>query len=608
MSDILSRQLPVALLLFVGRVALGVELSLNVSERGGWTFSQTRSTDAAGVEEHVIALSSAVPSVPPKFSVSFSVPQTDVRHLWTAESELFKLEPDWSIGFHAIDTQFANSLPVFALFNGAETNRLTVALSEDRRQVKSHFGLREEDSSVLCRFFFFERPEAPCTAYRVTIRVDRRRVFWSEPIREATAWLERANRTVPLSVPPVAFEPLYSTWYCFHQDVTDRAIEDECRHAAALGMKALIVDDGWQTDDTNRGYAFTGDWKVSARRFPDMAAHVARVQAMGMKYMMWFGIPFVGEKNAATYDRFRGKFLTVKEGRGFAVLDPRFPEVREHLSSLCERAARDWNLDGFKFDFIDQFRIVKGIDPAVAENYAGRDFKGVPEATECLMTNLISRLKAHKPDLLVEFRQPYVGPNIRRFGNMLRAGDCPGDALANRLRTVNLRLTSGSSCVHSDMLAWHPDESPEEAATQVLSCLFSTVQYSMMLRRLPETHLRMMRHWIGFQGRHRDTLQRAVLVPHHPEAGYPLVEARGEDEKIAAVYVSGTICPVDADRRTIAVNASGAEGLVLESAVAGRAVVYDTFGEERLSVALSSGLSRVDVPRSGFAVFTPEER
>ena len=62
-------------------------------------------------------------------------------------------------------------------------------------------------------------------------------------------------------------------------------------------MKVLIVDDGWQTDDTNRGYAFCGDWQISPRRFPDMPAHVRRVHEMGLKYIVWYAVPFVGKKS-----------------------------------------------------------------------------------------------------------------------------------------------------------------------------------------------------------------------------------------------------------------------------------------------------------------------
>ena len=28
-------------------------------------------------------------------------------------------------------------------------------------------------------------------------------------------------------------------------------------------MESIIVDDGWQTDDNNRGYAYCGDWAVT---------------------------------------------------------------------------------------------------------------------------------------------------------------------------------------------------------------------------------------------------------------------------------------------------------------------------------------------------------
>ena len=59
-------------------------------------------------------------------------------------------------------------------------------------------------------------------------------------------------------------------------------------------MKGVIIDDGWQTDDNRRGYAFCGDWEISERRFPDMRAHVERVHRLGMKYLVWFSVPFMG--------------------------------------------------------------------------------------------------------------------------------------------------------------------------------------------------------------------------------------------------------------------------------------------------------------------------
>ena len=37
-----------------------------------------------------------------------------------------------------------------------------------------------------------------------------------------------------------------------------------------MGFKAAILDDGWQTDDTNRGYGYCGDWEVAEKKIKDI--------------------------------------------------------------------------------------------------------------------------------------------------------------------------------------------------------------------------------------------------------------------------------------------------------------------------------------------------
>ena len=99
-------------------------------------------------------------------------------------------------------------------------------------------------------------------------------------------------------------------------------MEAECAEAARLGMKVVILDDGWQCDDIERSYASCGDWRVSARRFPDMRGHVARVHGLGLKYMVWFSMPFVGEKTAARY--------------AYAILNSPDDEVNELVDAIRE--------------------------------------------------------------------------------------------------------------------------------------------------------------------------------------------------------------------------------------------------------------------------------
>ena len=82
---------------------------------------------------------------------------------------------------------------------------------------------------------------------------------------------------------------------------------------------------------------------------------------------------------------------------------------------------------------------------------------------------------------MIEFRQPYIGPLMRKYGNMFRAGDAPNAYVANRVRTIDLRLLSGETAVHSDMIMWHPDEPVERAALQLLNVMFSVGRVSPVL-------------------------------------------------------------------------------------------------------------------------------
>lgn len=576
---------------------VAVDLKVDCAKPGSWKIETVR-VASGEVEEYEFSLSSPVEAVPPRFEVSFDVPQLDAHHRWTTRTEKVTVPPDWSCG---IDSRLCSQMPLVAFLNDSDRNRICVSASEAIRNVHFEAGLREEDCRLVWKVVFFGEPEAPLSRYAVRLRIDRRDIFFGDAIREGTDWIVKAGGLKPAAPPPSAFEPLYSTWYGFHQNVCDRDVEAELAEAAKLGMKAVIVDDGWQTDDNNRGYAYTGDWEISKRRFPDMASHVKNVHALGMKYMVWYGVPMMGLK-AKNHERFSGKYLWTTDDRwsGYSCMDPRFPEVREYIVSLYEKTLREWDVDGLKLDFIDDIGF-RGVDPAIGDNYAGRDIKALPDAVDRLMKEIYSRLKAIKPDVLIEFRQGYVGPAIRQYGNMIRAADCPGDLLANRARTANLRLTSGLSAVHSDMLEWNTGETPENAARFILSSIFSVVQYSVMLRNLPEGQRRMLAHWIRFTREHRDALLKGGFRPHHYEAFYPWIEAWNEQERIVASYVSGMAVPVDASKKVnFILNGTGTESVIVDAASEAKAEIYDTFGVQTGQMDVKTGLNKVKMPISGY--------
>ena len=574
-------------------------VTLHCDAPGTWSFL-TDLQDRDGKEILTVSLQTETPAIPPQFSLSFSVPQQDIHHLWTVNgSARFAIQPDWAASAR---TNLAVGMPLYAFFNDNSTNRLVVACDEVFRDVQAVMGLREEGCRIVGKLTFFTVKEAPASRYRVSICLDSRDVFWSESIREAALWMGESAGCTPCRVPDAAYEPLYSSWYQFHQQVEQQAIEEECRQAAGLGMKTLIVDDGWQTDDNNRGYAFCGDWKVSRNRFPDFPAHVKRVREMGIRYMLWYSVPFIGEESD-NYERFQGKYLYHNAGLRASVLDPRFPDVRKFLIDTYVQAAKEWGLDGFKLDFIDSFTWF-GDDPALREGFGSRDIRTVPAAVDALMTGIRDALQAIRPDMLIEFRQSYVGPAIARYGNMFRVGDCPGDHQQNRIGICNLRLGAPGVAVHADMIEWNPEESPEQAARAILSAMFGVIQYSVMLREIPQAHRDLIRHWLNFSQQHKEALLKGYFKPYHPEAGYPVIEAGNAEEAILGIYQDNVMARVSEGGKPVYVlNASGSDHVLLNlPARPGKVEAYDLYGRPVKAPRLAKGLNEAAVPCGGYLV------
>ncbi|MGL5749671.1 MAG: glycoside hydrolase family 36 protein [Paraclostridium sp.] len=289
--------------------------------------------------------------------------------------------------------------------------------------------------------------------------MDENNVPYYRSLYEVQKWWEVECNIGHTDVFKDAKKPMYSLWYSYHQELKDELIEKECIAAKKLGFKTVIVDDGWQTDDTNRGYSFCGDWKIAKLKIKDMKAHVKAVHDIGMKYMLWYSIPYIG-KNSNVWNEFKDKLITFSEGQSAGILDIRYKEVREYLKRIYINAVKEWNLDGLKLDFIDEF-YMRSETPSANENM---DYKCLQDALDCLLSETISELKKINPEILIEFRQRYIGPNIRKYGNILRVGDCPNSGISNSVGIVDLRLLSGDTAVHSDMVMWNKIEKSEIAS------------------------------------------------------------------------------------------------------------------------------------------------
>ena len=547
-----------------------------------------------GLQIVTISFEAEKPSSFNPLTIKFKFPSVDINGYWNPTFDgNFNY---WRSGYTSRASRWA---PILSYYNNALNNRITFALSDALNKVDVNCYIKEEDVHFYPKFRLFSQKMPLTTSYEVQLRIDTRSIPYYQSVNEVAEWWAGMEEYKPSNVPDIAKRPMYSTWYSYHQNITAEKMIEECKISKSLGCEAIIVDDGWQTLDSNRGYAYTGDW--IPERVPQMKTFVDSVHAIGMKILLWYSLPFMGE-NAENYDRFKGKYLRYWDGQGTYVLDPRYPEVREYIIQTYEKALQNWNLDGFKLDFIGRF---SSDDKTILTKENGRDFASVNEATDFLMTEVMRRLVEVRPDIMIEFRQPYIGPLMRKYGNMFRGVDCPNNAVSNRIEITNLRLLSGNTAVHSDMFIWRKEEPVESAALQILNILYSVPQLSVRLEEIPKRHLKMIENWFGYWNQNRHILLDGKFIPSNPVANYPVLSAYDEVKQITTLFENQIVEIENQGVQKIdIINAKASTSVLLkmEESKASQITIFDCEGLEALETTdfdLKKGIQEFQVPQSG---------
>jgi len=433
--------------------------------------------------------------------------------------------------------------------------------------------------------------------YSTILRIDRRNISLYDAIQSVADWWSKAIPNKK-EVPEDAYSPVYSTWYNFHQEPEQNRLTDELRIAAELGFKTVILDDGWQIEGKGtKDYLKSGDWLVAADKFPDFKKFVQDVHSFGQKLIVWFSVPFVGYETAA-YRRFADKLLFKQDEYTRAgILDIRYPDVRQYIIDTYLRFINDYDIDGLKLDFIDNFRQTKDT-PAYNENM---DCPNVEDAVLKLLDGIRSSISRIKPDFLYEYRQFYVGPSILYYGNMIRVADCAFDSVTNRIGVVDLRMMTKDIAVHSDMLLWSPDEKIENCALQLLNILFSVPQISVLLKESTEEQIKLLKSHLNYIERNKEVLLKGHLSVKHPEANYSLVSSEDArmNRKITVLY-SESACEYSGMNEDIW-NATGYDSIVLinKEKYTVSVSVCDCFGSTINRFVTSDEALYVSVPLSG---------
>lgn len=571
------------------------ELFFNITCGEGVDCKLTGTRDIDGATEYAFALewTDAASENDAEVKLNWYVPMLGFMYRWSPLCGSNRnISPDWC---GRRSSMLASNAPMETIYNGKGVNRYTFAVSECAKRFYFGSGVVEENGSLNLIVQTNVKQYTAQNSTSFSIYIDTRDIPMHEAVWAVADWWSNDCGMTPAEVPAAALEPVYSFWYSYHQNLTYGEIEEECKRAKSLGFNVCIVDDGWQTDDSSRGYAYCGEWKPAAAKMGDMAAHVARVHEIGMKYVLWYSVPFIGFESS-NYDEFKDMILRVDGGFKAGILDPRYKKVREFLKNIYIKALVEWKLDGFKLDFIDLWSDNNGNAPYNEK----MDIPALQDAVDVFMTDVISSLKTIKPDILLEFRQCYIGPNMRKYGNMFRVADCPNDYINNRVGVLDLRMHLGNSAVHSDMLMWNPDEMPERAAIQIINVIFGVLQYSAKLDRLTPEMEKMSRFWLDFMKKHSKLLLKACVIPFESEKLYTWAKTTLDEECMIAVY-SIDKCVKPDDVKTIYI-ANGCEGerVLLECDGKYSVCVKDCYGDTVFESEIElKGINSINVPVGG---------
>lgn len=453
----------------------------------------------------------------------FSVPILDMHGYWVPESRTPSTKIVWVIESKSAGQR---AFPFIAFFNSRQINRLSAGLTN-----------LTDDARILAKM-----NQEKCT-YDITIEValgkdsqdfeliiDQRPQVWTDSLAD---WRKALALPLP-EFPEGAWEPVFCTWYAVHAAVTQDWVEKNAEVASRLGFRTLIIDDGWCFDVMKRvspetistWYEMIGDWFLSEKKFPDFENHRKRVQAMGMKYLLWVA-PFLIGAKSELYKQL-ADIVKPEYHEGCYTFDSSRKEAAKLLLGKMKHVIQDYGLDGLKVDFLDY------IFPNMEEPRG--------EDTTHFIQELARTIREVKKDALIEFRQAYATPGMLAYGTQFRAGDVPFDFIDNFHRLAQIRISVGDGVpVHADPAYWHPQESPENISRHMIASLAGVPMLSMDLLAISETEQKIIRHWLGFYQAHRETFNYGKWDVTYHQSGTAYAMVSNERESIIILHDSARI-------------------------------------------------------------------
>ncbi|MFI1767008.1 alpha-galactosidase [Streptomyces sp. NPDC020800] len=438
--------------------------------------------------------------------IRLSVPLGDAAGYWHPQAEWRRtLLADWK---GRARVGLVDGLATGCLYDHTGATKLAFSAADPVPEVQLRFGVSEENDTHVVHL------ELPASPGPHRILFVPRSDSVATAMRALRGWYAAATPAMP--VPESARLPVYSTWCAFNQQVDAGTVEAQARLAARFGCgcsSSTTAGSAWAAGAVTPAAATgcrTRTSSPTSRAMSPGSRPPGCGTWRGSRRCSW------ARPRAATHSGPRPlRHLPGHPARTYST-----PGGRKCAATSSRRVAlvRDHGLEGLTVDFIDEAMV-----------YAG-DGGDIGHALTALLTDLRTALETVRPELLLELRQPYVGPGMAAYGNMLRSFDCPAYATANRVRTIDTSLLAVSGTVHSDMLLWDPSAPLEAAVRQFSGAFHSVPQLSVRLDRLPPEQLDALGFWLGQWRRLRPQLLdgRRAGPPRRPLLPGRVIRGRRE--------------------------------------------------------------------------------
>ncbi len=370
---------------------------------------------------------------------------------------------------------------------------------------------------------------------------------WFEVLNQYHRIYQEINPSI-YQAPAAAFAPTYCTWYSGHANINEGWVEEQAKQAAELGFGSIILDDGWfdpeikmvghnieetiniitNHDESGLGrnvedwYSKTGDYFPEPSKFPDFAKHVKRVQAMGLKYILWVAPLLVGPESSVAE--------SLNEYLVNGSLCVRKERVHEFVIEKLKFLLLSTGVDGFKIDFIDH-------DHTACCYHNEHDYETSGQGIEALLSKIVNELRKIRPDLMLEFRQKYINFSSKAFATQFRVVDVPFDYDQNRRNFIQVKSILGPGvAVHSDPAHWRLDDSLENVSRHMIASIFAVPQVSVNLCALPTEQKQIIKVWLDFYKDNKDLITNGVFKPVFINGDFPIISLEDETTRLVGVF------------------------------------------------------------------------